>query len=55
MQEDFEDDGGTLKELTEADGKKANRKDSKQVKEQFYSELEYYAISCKGLEKGLGR
>lgn len=43
-----EDDGSMLVELT---GKSANRKDSKEAKEQFYSELLYYE-KMKGYKRG---
>lgn len=46
--EQVEDDGSMLVELT---GKKANRSDSKELKEQFYSELLFYADS-KGWKPG---
>ena len=46
--EQIEDDGAMLVELT---GSKANRKDSKEVKEQFLSELHYYA-KTKGYKVG---
>ena len=46
--EQIEDDGKMLVEMT---GKKANKNDSKQVKEQFYSELSRYA-TIKGYKDG---
>jgi superfamily II DNA or RNA helicase len=46
--EQIEDDGRMLVEL---DGKKANRTDTKETKQQFLSELTYYA-ECRGYKKG---
>lgn len=50
IQEAFEDDGSDLQEIT-GDPKKANRVDSKEIKSQFLSELNFYAES-KGYKLG---
>ncbi len=48
QEQQIEDDGAMLVEL---DGKKANRKDTKEMKQQFLSELTYYA-NCRGYKTG---
>ena len=47
VQEQIEDDGTMLVELSQAEGKKANKTDTMEQKEQFYADLAYYATHVK--------